>query len=137
MPVGPLITGKDTVDIQLHDTYFVFGNKGWMGNSLFLYLNVLLVVSWLGHLALRQNGIASTFGRWVHAGLSVALLSLLIAAHQLWRQTLLSHHYLDWFGFEFLSSLIPLSIICFVLLQLIFWASIAVLLIKKTFARLQ
>ena len=138
MVMGPILPGKDTIDIQIHDTLFVFGQShGWLGNDFFVYLNVLLLFSWLTHIYLRKHGSLPATWRWVHVSLSflftLSLVVLAVVLDHAWRRDPgeLLFHIEDWDNPMTLSSLMAIGTFLFVLLQLIFWVTASVALFRR------
>jgi hypothetical protein len=132
--MGHFIYPRTFIDIQFHDTLFVFGSEGRMGNVFFWYIDIALLVSVLFHNLLRRQALLSRGGQWVYAALSFILLVAVKVLVILWDQQ--SHRHItsinDIYKLDLLSTLFPLSIAIFLLQQLIFWVNSALLfLIKK------
>ena len=131
--IGHFIYPQKSIDILLHDTYFVFLSEGWFGNILFWYIDIVLLVSVLFHNLLRRKELLSRGGQWTYATLSVILLVAIKVLSILWDQQL--HHPFaainDINSFSLLSTLFPLSIAIFILQQLIFWVNTALLFLIK------
>ena len=135
--IGHLIYPQKLIDIQLHDTYFVFGSEGWFGNMLFWYIDIVLLVSVLFHNLLRRQELLSRGGQWIYAALSVIVLVVIKVLSILWDQLLHRHvaSINDLYRFDLLSTLFPLSIAIFILQQLIFWVNTALLFLIKRYRR--
>jgi hypothetical protein len=132
MVFSPVIIGNHTVDIQMHDTYFVFGGKSWISNTFFLLIDILLLFSWLSHILLRKYDLISKIWRRFHIGLSVGLVIILpIAIVLLNRDMARGPSFESLSRLGILSSLVAESVVGFLLLQLIFWVSAAVLITRK------
>jgi hypothetical protein len=132
--IGPLVVGNTTMDIQIHDTYYIFGKARWIGNALFIPINVLLLFAWLSHILLRKHSLMSKTWRRVHV--IVTLISILTAAVlAMWNY----HELFQLRDFSFknqerdriISGVMVLNALIFILLQLSFYVATTVLLFKN------
>jgi len=62
--LGPSIVRSRTIDIQIYDTYFVFGGSRW-GNAIFAPFFAMMVETWVLHIILRRKGSFSERWCWV------------------------------------------------------------------------
>ena len=137
MLIGPFIYHQTSIDIIIHDTYFVFDGRGWIGNPFFWYIDTLLLVSGLLHILLRRQELLSPGGQWVYAGLSFILLVAIKVLSILWDQQLhrrpasIDEALNNAQIFNLLTNLFPLAIAIFILQQLIFWINTALLFFIK------
>jgi hypothetical protein len=129
----PVVIHK-TIDIQLHDTYFVFGGVGWG----YFYLAVLF--TWNLHFSLRERQLLSGRWRWILVGVTVLswlamLLGVIIPSEARLRMGfyLIMHFGSAFSALEFLIYTAPA--IVFILSQLIFWIVATIRLISDRGAR--
>ena len=131
---GPIVAGNTTIDIQLHDTYFVFGKEYSFGDGFFFRVNVMLLFSWGSHIFLRKYALMPKRWRWVHVGLPVLSTVTMVVPILLPRRDIFLSSYLPFTIYNrngSVSELMGLSIIVFILLQLYFWMATAILLFWK------
>jgi hypothetical protein len=123
MLIGPFIYRETMIDIQLHDTYYVFGEGRLVGNHFYWYIDIVLLVSWLLHILLKRQKLLSPVVQWVFASLSLILLlglkALTIFLDQGFHRRPTGLEAFLWNAgiFEFF----PKAIAIFILQQLIFW----------------
>jgi hypothetical protein len=138
--VMPLFVGNATIDIQIYDTFFVFGKHNGLGNTFSAYVDTILLFSWLSHIVLRKYSLMSIVLRWGQVVLSIiAILTLTIASLWLYPAShnipltpsdySRFHTYMDYY--QLLSAFIPWSAMVFILLQLSFWTATTILLFRK------
>ena len=129
---GPLIVWKKTIDIQLHDTYFVFGGRSW--GLVFL----MVILTWNLQVTLRRRKLISDPWRWIQVSVTmICWLAILIMVSEpygnwfpLERRIYYSYSLLGWVdsGWGILTRLAALVV--FVLSQLIFWVVAAIRIIS-------
>jgi len=78
MLAAPVIVGNTSFDIQLDDTYFVFGKTSWGINEIFLPVILLLLLTWVMHLLARKYRWLSPQLRWVQIALTFVFLSIAV-----------------------------------------------------------
>lgn len=123
--LGPLIIGKRTIDIQIHDTYFVFVGSRW-GNVFFAPFFSVILVTWIFHVVLRRKSLLSDRWRRIQVNVTIAcwlamLLGLIIPRETRFRMGvyLMFHAGRIWPALDFILFTAP-SVV-FILNQLIFW----------------
>jgi hypothetical protein len=121
-----VIIGNATLDIHLHDTYYVID-----GSFLFLLFPVMLFPSWLLHLLLSHKGLLSTKGRWAHVGMTTLCSILFIVSFSFPTRPTRYMDYDGTFFSPFLTMLPVISLMTLVACQLIFWILTGILLIKS------
>jgi len=121
--LGPQVVINKTIDIQLHDTYFVFGGSSSWGIVFFA-----LIVTWVFHVIVRQEKLFSDQLRWVQVSITVicwlAILAMLVVPYANWIFVQgLYHNYSDFRWIESPGGVAArlAVLIVFILNQLIFW----------------
>jgi hypothetical protein len=130
--IPPILIGNTTVDIQVHDTFFVFGGKTIIGNTFYEDVAGMMVFSWLTHILLRKRALMPEILRWAQvilSVLSIAAFSVIIMLYYEGRQNTSSSMDQLLLNYQ-LSTLIPWAVILFVLLQLGLWIATTILLFR-------
>ena len=127
---GLVIVWQKTIDIQIHDTYFVFGGSSWG------YVFFAVIHSWVLHTILRQRHLISSRWRWIQVSTTVicwlAILTMLVVPSGNWifLEGLYLYSHLGW-----VDSVVGIvarlaAVILFILSQLIFWIMATIRLIS-------
>jgi len=133
-----LYAGNASIDIHLHDTYFIFAGHPLFGSSVLAPFFLILFLSWILHQLLRQKGLSSNTWRWIQ--ITITLLSLL-AFVVCFRKSSFNNlpiRYYNYNAFETLHRFYLgaiLSLFIFIVCQLSFWITAVVLLIKRAINR--
>jgi hypothetical protein len=79
---GPLIISNSALDIQLHDTSFVFGKTSWGFNAIFTAIGFLLLITLVIHVLARKYNWLPLTWRWAQVALTLILMTAMIKALQ-------------------------------------------------------
>lgn len=129
--IWPVYIGNSSLDIHLHDTYFVIGGYG--GTLIFLPFYIMLFLSWIMHQLLRRKSLLPRVWQWAQVGITLACL----LAFPFFLKLSFGgepRSYYDASSFDAMRTFFPastLSIVVFIFCQLAFWITAAVLLIKR------
>ncbi|MDP4150955.1 MAG: hypothetical protein Q8927_05815 [Bacteroidota bacterium] len=116
MLLPPFIVGNRTIDIQLHDTFYVFGSYSYGLNVFFLPVILILSVTWLAHILSRKYYLVSIKWRWLQVGVTLICLSVMtIAICSLAHRT-------GAFNWGMLTLLF---------VQLVFWVAVVISAVRK------
>lgn len=126
--------GNTSIDIHMHDTYFVIGQAGY---TVLWLVFPLLFTSWIIHVLLRRKALLPAQWRW--AQVLITLFCPLAAGIITNNSSLegmagMPRWYYDYSTFSNIQTSHMLVFICvlvFLLSQLLFWITGAVLLIKR------
>ena len=139
LPVAVLLTpvfvGNTTIDIQLHDTYYVFGGTTWGANVLFVPIFILLMLSWLTHVIGRKYHLLSVRWQWVQVGATLLCLAVIvkIISSLLFRggTGFVGFDEPSWRRFHLLSQILTWTTVIFISSQVIFWIWMTLLAVRK------
>lgn len=79
---GPLIIANSTLDIQFHDTSFVFGKTIWGFNAILTAIGFLLLITLVIHVLARKYNWLPLTWRWAQVALTLILMTAMIKALQ-------------------------------------------------------
>lgn len=136
IPIWFLYMGNTSLDIHLHDTYYVIGGYSLESNFFFLPIYLMLFFSWMMHLLLRRKGLLPSSWQWIQVVISLICLFVFVASLN---SAFLPRRYYD--SVDNYSAIRAYGItgmyglVIFVLCQLLFWITAAALFIKKARAR--
>lgn len=125
--VVPIVVGNTSIDIQFHDTLYVIGGKSWSASPLLMPFGLFLFLSWLSHLLLRKGNLLVGIWRWIQVELSLICIITIIVDAQSMHQIGLGPG--SMYKYNFLSTLLLLSVLVFILCQLAFWINTTILLV--------
>jgi len=134
MVLAPFLVGNTILDIQLHDTYFVFGNNSWGLSAFFIPVSILLTLTWFTHLLARKYGLLPEKGRWIQVGLTLLCLAILVRIFSLSHSTrtgMIAFDELSWNRYNCLSQVLTWTLFVFLLTQLVFWMIVLTKAIRK------
>jgi heme/copper-type cytochrome/quinol oxidase subunit 1 len=128
--------GNSSIDIHMHDTYWVIGNAGYTAVTLLL---PLLFTTWVIHVLLRRRECLSGWWRWTQVGVTlfcaVAAGVIVVCLQDAMPRRYYSYSNASGPGaFTDLFTLYKLLLACvvtFLLCQLAFWITGTVLLLKR------
>ncbi|HEY1166543.1 MAG TPA: hypothetical protein VGE90_15285 [Chitinophaga sp.] len=133
--IWPVYLGNSSMDIHLHDTYYVIG--GYAGQLFLLPLHLVLFLSWIMHQLLRRKNLLPAAWRW--AQVSITLICLLVFPFSLSNafSAGMPRRYFDYGTFDAFYIYQRASVLCIIILllsQVSFWIAAAILLVKKNFS---
>jgi hypothetical protein len=122
MLLPPVIVGNRTVDIQLHDTFYVFGSYSYGLNVFFLPVILILTITWIAHILSRKYYLLSMKWRWLQVGVTLICLSVMTTAIC---SLAYSAGAFDW------------GLLILLFIQLIFWVSVVVLAVRRALRQIK
>ena len=128
-----------TMDVHIGDTYYVIDGHSSAGYLVFLPLYLVLFISWIFHLLLRQRGVDGGVWAQLQVGVSVGSLIFIVCGSALpgFFYPARPRRYMDYSTWNEVHSYRPLYLAIlivaavFILAQLLFWITAAVVLIRK------
>jgi hypothetical protein len=138
--LGPLIVGKTTIDIQLHDTYYIFGGYRW-GNAFLAPFFSIMVQTWVLHIILRRKGLLSNRRRWVQvlttviSWLAILVILAIPAGNFISPAGIYLYSNFGWVGSTIGAAIYSAPWLLFVFGQLNFWIVATIRLISGRGAR--
>jgi hypothetical protein len=138
--LGPLIVGRTTIDIQLHDTYFVFGGNRW-GNVFFAPFFSMMVQTWVLHIILRRKGLFSNRRRWIQtlttviSWLAILIILVIPPGNYISPDGIYLYSKFGWVGSILGVAMYSGPLLVFVFGQLSFWIVATIKIISGRGAR--
>jgi hypothetical protein len=138
MLVAPAIVGNTSLDIQIHDYYFVFGTFAWGWNVFFVPVNILLTLTWLAHVFGRKYGLLSIRWQWIQVGSTLLCLAVIvkIISSLVFRDGtgFVNYDLPSWEKRARFFYILNRTFLIFLLCQVIFWIGLIAIAVRKAIA---
>ena len=128
-----LLSGRGTLDIHIHDTYYIFNNT-----LFYAPFYGCLFLSWALHRMLRRQGLFTGTKRWMQVMVSIACIAVIVITISYPGLFITRpRRYIDystWTYFHSYNALYrttAIAVILFALFQLAFWIIAVLLLVRK------
>jgi heme/copper-type cytochrome/quinol oxidase subunit 1 len=122
--------GNSSIDIHMHDTYWVIGNAGYTAITLLL---PLLFTTWVIHVLLRRRECLSGTWRWTQVGVTL-FCAVAAGVIVVCLQHAMPRRYYEVntaYTFLTLYKMLLAVVVLFLLCQLVFWIAGTVLLLRR------
>ena len=137
MLLAPVVVANTALDVQLHDTYYVFGYS-WGLNTFFIPIIILLTLTWLCHVLCRKYNSLPVIWRWIQVAVTLICLAIIVSilsSSLMKRSAFDAYNEPAWIKYSGLTHVLDRTLILFIMIQLVFWISTVIATIREVWVR--